>query len=294
MPTETKRNFCLRCEFDTNHIALHKETFNSDNEDYSYQIKYLIVKCCGCDRISFREEFIDIEQIFPDEHDNWMPLITVDTYPTRTKVKTKLSDHYILPKKIKRVYEESIKAFDSDCYLLTGVAFRAIIEAICLDKNISGRDLAKKIDNLVSKKLITEKEAQRLHSIRFLGNDSVHEMTVPDKEKLFIVLNILEHLLNNLYIIDFQTRDHLETIISKFQEFEELLNLSLTNFERDDEIPLAKLLGKSFRRLNGKISDFESELKNQITAGSYTNLEIGKIDTYGDNPKQVQHFKIIK
>lgn len=294
MATETKNNFCLRCEFDTNHIALHKETFDSDNEDYSFQIKYFIIKCCGCDKISFREEFIDIEQAFPDEYDNWNPMITIDTYPNRTKVKRKLNDYYILPNKIKRVYEESIRAFDSDCLLLTGVAFRAIIEAICIDKSIIGRDLAKKIDNLVTKKLITEKEAQRLHSIRFLGNDSVHEMTVPDKEKLFIVLNIIEHLLNNLYIIDFQTGDHLEKIVNKFNEFEELLNASLVNFERNDEIPLAKLLGKSFRRLNGKISDFETELKAKITSGEYTNLEIGKIAAYGDNSKQIQHFKIIK
>ena len=294
MVIETKKNFCGRCEFETNHIPLHKEMIDGDNDDYLYQKKYFIVKCCGCDKISFREEFIDLEQSFPDEYDNWHPLITISNYPNRTKVKSKLNDYYILPDKIKRVYEESIKAFSSECFLLTGVAFRAIIEAICIDKNITGRDLAKKIDNLVTKKLITEKEAQRLHSIRFVGNDSVHEMTVPAKEKLLIVLNIIEHLLNNLYIIDFQSGDHLEKIVSKFNEFEDLLNTSLLNFERNDEIPLAKLLGKDFRRLNGKISDFETELKTKIMSGEYINLEIGKIDSYGDNSKQIQHFKIVK
>lgn len=294
MTAQTKKNYCRNCDFETNHIPLHKETLDSNDEDYSYSVKYYIVKCCGCDNISFRKEFVDFEQTYPDEEDNWVPTITITNYPKKRKVKRKLENLFVLPDKILIVYQEAISAFNVDCFLLTGVAFRAIIEAICLDKNIAGRDLAKKIDNLVNKKLITEKEAQRLHSIRFIGNDSVHEMNVPEKQTLDIVLNIIEHLLNNLYLIDFETRNYLETIISQFQEFEELLNDNLKNFENNDEIPIAKILGKSFRRLNGKISDYETELKKQITEGKYNNLQIGKVDTYGDNTKQVQHFIVKK
>lgn len=293
MSNELIKNFCLRCNFETNHFQLHNVTKYSDNDDFDYRINYLIVKCCGCERISFRDEFINLDEMYPDEENNWHPNITIETYPPKLKVKRKLKDIYVLPTKLKIVYEESINAFNSDCFLLAGVAFRAIIEAICMDKNIIGKDLAKKIDNLVKQKLITEKEAQRLHSIRFLGNDSVHEMNVPDKEKLFLVLNIVEHLLNNLYIIDYQTRYHLETIINKFQEFEELLDYNLIKFELNEEIPLAKILGKSSRRLNGKISEFENQLKQKINAGEYLKLEIGKIDIYGNNPNKVQHFKKI-
>jgi Domain of unknown function (DUF4145) len=294
MSVETKKNYCLRCNFDTNHIPLHKETVNSDNEDFEYQIKYFIVKCCGCNRISFREEFINIEEQYPDEDDMWHPIITIDTYPNERKVKQSLRDTFVLPKKLKVVYEEAINAFNSNCFLLTGVGFRAIIEAICLDKNIIGKDLSKKIDNLVKQKLITEKEAQRLHSIRFLGNDSVHEMNVPDKQTLYMVLNIVEHLLNNLYIIDYQAKDYLETIINQFQDFEDLITINLTNFERNDEIPLAKIMGKSYRRLNGKITDFENQLIVQINSKKYDKLELGKFDIYGNNPNKVQHFKIVK
>jgi hypothetical protein len=283
-----KSSYCKRCDYDTNHTILFKERVDGD-ENYHCMILYMIAKCDGCDRISFREEFVDFESAYPDDEGNWEPEITVTTYP-KEQIKQKLEDIYVLPEKIKIVYTEAISAFNSDCFLLTGVAFRAVIEAICIEKNIIGKDLAKKIDSLVKQKLITEKEAQRLHSIRFLGNDSVHEMNVPEKEKLLIVLNIIEHLLNNLYIIDYQTKHHLETIIAFYPEFETLLNLNLKQFVKNDELPLAKILGKSIRRFNGKLQDFENELKTKIKSRECTNLLIGKVGVYGNGSNPVQHF----
>src|SRR5690606_30780536 len=143
-------------------------------------------------------------------------------------------------------------------------------------------------------KLITEKESKRLHSIRFIGNDSVHEMKAPREESLKIVLNIIEHLLNNLYLIDYNSQNHLETVIDQFGEFTELLNYSLPKFEKGEEIPLAKNLGKKVRRLNGRLSDFEAELISKIGTNEYDLLKVGKKDTYGESMSQVQHFVIKK
>lgn len=285
-----KSSYCVRCDYDTLHTILHKERIDGD-EDYQCIVLYMISKCNGCESVSFRKEFVDFENSYPDENNNWEPEVTVTTYPQKS-IQQKLNNIYTLPEKIRIVYSEAINAFNANCFLLTGVAFRAVIEAICLDKNVPGKDLAKKIDNLVKQKLITEKEAQRLHSIRFLGNDSVHEMSVPEKTKLLIVLNIIEHLLNNLYLIDYQLEYHLETVIAFYPEFELLLNINLKNYMSGDELPLAKILGKSVRRLNGKIQDFENELVAKIKSGDCANLSVGKIDVYGNATNKVQHFII--
>lgn len=289
---KTTKSYCLRCNFETNHNILSKHNFRSDNDDYDYAINYMIIECLGCERISMREEFIDIESAFPNENGEWIPDITVETYPKKLRAKRKLENIHILPNKIKTVYEEAIKAYNADCFILTGVAFRAIIEAICLEEEIPGRNLEKKINALVRNKLITEKESKRLHSIRFIGNDSVHEMKVPREESLQIVLNIIEHLLNNLYLIDYNSQYHLETVIDKFAEFTELLSYTLPKFKSGDEIPLAKILGKNIRRLNGRISEFETELTLKINSKEYDLLEIGKLDKYGDSTSKVQHFII--
>jgi len=287
---KTKKSYCLRCNFKTNHKILSKHNFRSDNEDYDYAIEYMIIECLGCERISFREEFIDIESAYPNAQGEWIPEINVDIYPKQLRAKRKLENIHILPEKIKTVYDEAIKAYNADCFILTGVAFRAIIEAICLEKDIPGRNLEKKINALVRNKLITEKESKRLHSIRFIGNDSVHEMKIPKEESLRIVLNIIEHLLNNLYLIDYNSKHHLETVIDKFGEFTEVLSYTLPKFESGDEIPLAKILGKNVRRLNGRISEFQTELISKINSGEYDLLTIGKIDNFGDSSSQVQHF----
>ena len=100
---------------------------------------------------------------------------------------------------------------------------RAIIESICLDQKITGKNLQIKINKLVQNKLISEKDGNRLHSIRFIGNDSVHEMEVPTEEKLRIALDIAEQLVKNLYLVDIEVNQHMETIISDYEGFRNIV-----------------------------------------------------------------------
>ena len=146
------KNYCKRCNYETNHEVLYNTSHRSDNDFYDYIIEYLTVKCLGCERISFRENFVNIEDSFPDEDGNWHPSISVTNYPSRDKIKSNLKYLHVLPEKIKTIYDEAIKAYNSECPILTGVAFRAVIEAISIEENISGTNLEKKINSLVKGK----------------------------------------------------------------------------------------------------------------------------------------------
>jgi len=120
-----------------------------------------------------RDNFIqneghDYESSYPDEYDNWTHDISVNIYPSPLKNHRPISERHLLPAQIKTVYSESIEALKADCKLLAGVGFRAVIEAICIDKNITGRNLEVKITKLLTNKLITDKEAERLHAVRFM------------------------------------------------------------------------------------------------------------------------------
>lgn len=286
------KTYCSRCDFDTNHKVLFQESYRSSPEGYDYALEYFVVKCFGCEEISFRKEFIDLETMYPDIHGDWNPEITVTTFPSKLKVTKGLKNTFVLPKKIELIYEEAIRTYNADCPVLTGVAFRAIIEAICIEESVTGKNLEVKINNLVRQKLITEKEANRLHSIRFIGNDSVHEMKVPKDKSLKLVLNIIEHLLKNLYLIDADSEGVLETVVDKFADFETLLNQCISKMNNEEEVPLAKILNKDLRRLNGKLNEFEAELIRKINNGEYTFLKIGKIDSYGNDTTKRQHFII--
>jgi hypothetical protein len=211
-------------------------------------------------------------------------------YPRNLKEHKINSNVYYLPKNIKTIYLETIEAFKSRCYLLAGVGFRGVIEAICLEENIKGNNLEQKIKNLSKNKLITEREEKRLHSIRFLGNDSVHEMVVPSKKKLFIVLEIVEHVLNNLYLIDKNAASELDSIIDDYEKFKELLWFKVMNLVKGDEKNLKEIFTKDIRRVYDNIEAFEKRLIEEIKKKNIEYLELGKTVSEKNDTSKVQYY----
>ena len=70
------------------------------------------------------------------------------------------------------------------------------------------------------------------------------------------------------------------------------LDKNLKNYSIGDEYPLAKFLAKDVRRIQVAISQLESQLITEIGAGNFTKLSVGKVDTFGSPPIQLQHFKL--
>ncbi|TCD03204.1 DUF4145 domain-containing protein [Pedobacter psychroterrae] len=298
MKLETKiYNYCTACYKLTNHTVKGLHTVEG-NWDYQTTHHYAVVECNGCNNVSFRKEVIDHESMeYDPDSGSYFPQTDVSYFPKALEGhRNELETHYI-PDNIIAVYQDTIKAFTSEAYLLTGVGFRAIIEAICIDQKIRIKDfedLKQQIDKMYQKKLITLKEASRLHTIRFLGNDSIHAMVVPKKEDLHVVLHIIENLLNNLYVIDQQIKGGLEKMIPDFAGFRTLLNFRLNKFVVGDSISLGKLLEKSARRLGDQASEFEKELISKIETGQYTKLGLGEIKPNPDNTKpDIQYYVVL-
>lgn len=98
MAENNLKNFCNRCQFETNHKVLHDSQINSDPEDYHYSIHYMVVECAGCETISFREDFHDIEPAYPDEYNNWQYDIDTKLYPSPLKNHKPLNRTYVREK----------------------------------------------------------------------------------------------------------------------------------------------------------------------------------------------------
>jgi hypothetical protein len=290
------RHYCVSCFKYTNHTV--KAIFTLEgNHDYRITVHYCVVQCDGCDEVSYRTETIDYEiDVYDYERDEHIPQKTIEFYPPTLKEHRNELETAYIPDKIVSAYQDTIKAFAAGALLLTAVGFRTVIEAICIEQGIKVKefeDLKPQIKKMQDKKLITQKEADRLHTIRFLGNDSVHAMKVPQEKDLFIVLQIIEHLLNNLYVIDKQIGGKLEKMINNFAQFRTLLNKSINRFKVGDMINLSKLLGIDGRLLGDQGATFEKELIEAIIAGQYTKLSIGKTEPHTD-PKlpSVQYYQV--
>lgn len=280
--TNNSKDYCSNCQKITNHQCLYSKRLSSEYDtDFHWEENYETIQCLGCENIQFRNRYSHEDMIRYDHHGDQEHYDESKYYPRNLPNHVILENIYALPDKIRIVYIESIEALKNNCYLLSGVGLRAVIEAICLNQNISGRNLEVKINNLVKNKLITEKDGNRLHSIRFLGNDSVHEMEVPKEEKLRVALDIVEHLIKNLYLIDIKANKHLDVVITQYDDFKSMVlrKFKAATINQSDEKSIKELLNKDYRRIEvSYLPNFIQQLLDEIGTNVITNISVGKVE----------------
>lgn len=273
------RSYCHNCGHDTHHTILFSEKIVSGDTEYFWQQSYCVVKCCGCDELSFLR--ITEEEGFVDDDGNVVQ--QYDTYPYTEGEVQSVEVNY-LPYSIRKVYEETIKAMNHGCSLLAAAGFRATIEAICKEKTITGQTLEQRINNLQKKGIITLQDRNRLHAIRFLGNDSIHDMKPPMKSDMYLLLEIVNNTLTSLYVLDEKT-ELMEKPVSNFFDFVDVVEVRLLSHKKGEVLTLDGILQKDRRVLKEDKTKFESELIDAIVKGKYSRLSLDTQTTAG-KPQQ--------
>ena len=292
MSSKKVKSYCRGCGHDTNHGVLSEHT-ESYRDDYSCDYAYQIVECLGCETKSFRTVFEDIESAYQIHDDEWEVPTRIDVYPKFIKGHRNLDGDYCLPDVVGRIYREVILAFQEDALLLAGLGLRGTVEAVCNDLGITGKDLESRISKLSANGSISKKDAERLHGIRFMGNDAAHEIKKPKKEHLSVALRIVEHLLSSVYILEQEVEGRIETTIADFEKFEPLLNKKVKLLNSGDELPLAAILGKDIRRVKESVVTLEAELLRKIAASEINYLSSGKQDKYQGSKNDLQHYIVV-
>lgn len=262
-----EKYFCRNCKGLRNHKLIHEvKTKGGDDNDYFQWIrKYSIIECLGCETISFLEVYGDTEMITHNEDGEPDYYFDNNIYPLYLESSEELNYIYYIPDSIKDIYRETISAFKTNSYILTAGGLRAIIEAICNHLKIKKGNLADRIDLLHNKGHLTLSESKRLHSIRFLGNDALHEIEKPKKDHLFILLDIINHLLSNLFINDKKLKGKFEIIIDKYDEYIKLIRNKIDKDMIGKEFSMKDLLGKSIRLIPKiEYKKLEDEFKKEI------------------------------
>lgn len=173
---------------------------------YQWNNEYQIIQCLGCETVSFRqthENSEDYYQVGPDEYEH---AVSVDIYPNPEEGRNLIEDDYLLPTNLHRIYSETIKSINNGQDVLTGIGIRAIVETTCKDKNASGKDLYEKINDLVTQGVLTKDGADILHKLRTLGNEAAHEVKPHDKVQLGLALDVIDHLLQGVYILPYHAK----------------------------------------------------------------------------------------
>lgn len=161
-----------------------------------------VVQCQGCKAVTFRQTSSDSESgDFGDE--GWEPSVKERLYPGRLAGMKTLGDEveYYVPTEVYRIYSETIGALANGSPVLAGIGLRALLEAVCKERHAGGKDLHKKIEDLQRQGILTQVSATILHKIRALGNAAAHEVKPHPEHQLALALGIVEHLLNDVYIL---------------------------------------------------------------------------------------------
>lgn len=288
--------YCPNCTGQTKHNVIFEKLKRQDPlDDFKWYQKHQMIECYGCENIQFRIIYSDETMVKSFYHDGEGQYPDHEYfedhkfYPPFIIEHKKIRNLYYLPEKIRVVYNETLEAIKSGSYILAGVGLRALIEAITLDQKIDKGNLQVRINKLVSQKLITQNEADRLHAIRFLGNDSVHEMDVPQFSKIEIALEITEHLIKNLYLINLEVQKHLDAMINNYEGFKDLLFSIVIKYLREEEKNLEEILDKDLRRIEKSyIANYEKKLIEEIKSNVVNWLKLGDIKTEKINGEYVE------
>lgn len=265
----------------------------SQFEDRNYQV----LECRGCGNLVFHLSSIDYDNLIQVEDNDsndgfrWEAKVVDEIYPNSLEGHEIIFHFPGVPSEVAIAYHETIRAFQGGSLLLTALGFRLVLEAIGI-ANDCGKKLSGMIDKLFELRVISEREKERLHSVRFLGNRSAHNIYVPEKEELFQVLEIINNLINNLYIIDVKMSSILETFKKNDAEVFLLLKRLSYGLEKSKEYTLKEILGRFLELVQVDIKNFEANLRDRISKGKLDYLILGN-PTKGKGGESVQTYMYV-
>jgi Domain of unknown function (DUF4145) len=195
---------CIKCSGKTAHKVISSLGVYGDEEHMGaficgWTTENQIVQCLGCKSISFRIASTNSEDYDPEDGTPWIQEIL---FPSRVEgIKGLGSQTRYLPLNIRRIYDETLIALSSNAPVLAGIGLRALLETVCKEKQAHGKNLQEKIDSLSKAGALTPNSAAILHRIRTLGNAAAHEVKPHNNKQLSLAMDIVEHLLKDVYIL---------------------------------------------------------------------------------------------
>lgn len=199
-------NLLIKCKYCggdfKNHEILQEYKETNDHVHYSSYGTYQICKCKGCNNVVFRQEISDDADYDHDEDGNIILAKNITVFPhDNTDERTSKFNYSSLPVKVEEIYNETLLAINVDAKVLACVGVRGIVESICKDVGIKDGNLLSKINKLKDENFLTSAQAEVLHEARYIGNDAIHEFRIPSTTDLENVLEIIEIMLNTIYIL---------------------------------------------------------------------------------------------
>jgi hypothetical protein len=206
-------------KLETIHSVLRFEGYYNTNDIWDggefpkeLEVQYQFYVCQGCGAACLHEAtrvLIESEFMFSSFSPTRLPPDNVTGYWDNSPPPEKLSpkSYNGLPKKLEIVYREAIQAYNADMLLSCAIIMRALIEGVCVEKEITDTDaygLQKKLNLLKDRKILPENVVEGLSVFKFMGDNAAHHLEISDKQTIKLALEVIEDVLNGLFEVNYR------------------------------------------------------------------------------------------
>jgi len=199
--------FCNKCGKKTNHEILCSVSKDGADGEVSWSTEYGTLECGGCGEITFRKRyyFSEWDERAVGGKDN----VEETLFPPRLFRQRPIwiGD---LPEPLRSVLDEVYIALQNHMRSLSTAGIRTVLDAILVDKVGDKGTFADKLKVFEQRSFVDETEYERLTIALETGHAAVHRGFVPDEDDLIVVMDILEPLIEKLYVLDKRNQEMLD------------------------------------------------------------------------------------
>ena len=203
---EKLKSQCNSCHAETLHdVLFEKKDRGSDEvaEDFSIEwgVTWRVIQCRGCESVSMKRAAWNSEAT--DEQGR--PEIEVTYFPPRIfrDFPAWLQNDIFTqtcPDEIEKLMKELYVALQNDCHAASTMLMRAIFEHTMIDKAGDHGTFAKNLSKFEELGFIGKKQAEVVSSMLEAGHASIHRAFIPKKSDIVTLVDILEGVLEVVYV----------------------------------------------------------------------------------------------
>lgn len=210
IPDHLTTTYCRSCASITKQRELWGKRVRTGEEDPPRSWKmYHSIECAGCNAISF----VVRTWVHPDSMIGDACVEQEDFYPA---AQFQLRPQWIgeLPESIQPILLESYAAADQHLFTVSAMGIRTVADMVLTEcvGDIGG--FAQKLDKAIEMGLVSEMSREPLAAIIDAGHASSHRGHIQDENSFALLVSIMEHLLNKIFVAAKQD----QAILQKAQE----------------------------------------------------------------------------
>jgi hypothetical protein len=201
--SERIKSYCNECLHETNHHvhkSLQKEWVEEHEGQFVFgeKFRFELIECCGCENVTLRRTYCNSGQSHTD----------IDLFPPAAS--RKLPKWLTTPVFFWSGAKGEIRALLKEIYSSTYagnrrvamMGARAVIDVALTDKLGDIGTFEQKLEEAENRNWVTAPHAKVLKAAIDAGNAATHRAYCPEPDTLELVLDILEHLIQLLYVLE--------------------------------------------------------------------------------------------